>query len=322
MQKINVGVFFGGVSPEHEVSIESARGVVAKIDKEKFIIKQIYIDKQGKFLTGDGIIKKIQVGNIDGLKKVDLNELRQEIAVAFPVLHGAGGEDGSIQGFFQTIKLPFVGAGILASAVCLDKGVFNQLMVIQGIRKPRFIIIDNKIETIEIKQEKISSIKKDFKFPVFVKPARTGSSVGVYKVKEPEVLESFIDKAVAFDNKIVVEEAVNDCREIEVSVLGNSTDDFEVSLPGEVFPGAEFYDYDDKYKNNQAKFDIPAKLSPEKTAEIQRIALDAYKITNCEGLARVDFLLDKEETVFLNEINTLRVLRRFPCIRNFGRFQG
>jgi D-alanine-D-alanine ligase len=166
-------------------------------------------------------------------------------------------------------------------------------MVIQGIRKPRFIIIDNKIETIEIKQEKISSIKKDFKFPVFVKPARTGSSVGVYKVKEPEVLESFIDKAVAFDNKIVVEEAVNDCREIEVS------------LPGEVFPGAEFYDYDDKYKNNQAKFDIPAKLSPEKTAEIQRIALDAYKITNCEGLARVDFLLDKEETVFLNEINTL-----------------
>lgn len=305
MQKIKVGVFFGGVSPEHEVSITSAKGIIQNIDRNKFEVKQYYIDKQGCFFTGTNIIDKNLLKSTTGLIQVDLNTLNKEVDVAFPIIHGAGGEDGSIQGFLEALGIKYVGAGIMASAVSLDKGIFNQLLESFGIVKPRFVVLDNLLNSAQENKTASDMVLEDFNFPVFVKPARTGSSVGVYKVKEKAELKKYIEESMKFDNKVIIEEAVRNCREIEVSVLGNNKNNYEVSLPGEIKPGADFYDYNDKYKDNKTRFDLPAKLSDEKIKQIQLLAIKVYRLVNCEGLARVDFLLDENEKIFLNEINTL-----------------
>ncbi|MCF6276868.1 MAG: D-alanine--D-alanine ligase [Candidatus Magasanikbacteria bacterium] len=300
-----LGIFFGGISSEYDISIISAEGVLSSVDNKKFKIIEIFIDKKGIFWTGKNVIEKVKNKNLKELEKVDLNNLAKKIDVAFPVLHGEGGEDGSIQGFLKTLKIPFVGADILASAVCLDKYIFNQLMVYNKISKPKFVGIDFLAEDKKEISRKIEKIKNKFKFPVFVKPSRAGSSIGVYKVEDKNKLESSIEKATKYDNRIVIEEAVNCAVEIEVSILGNSVKDFNISILGKIIPGADFYDYDDKYKEENAVFEIPAKLSNEQIKEIKKIALYAYKISNCQGLARVDFLMDKNNKIFLNEINTI-----------------
>jgi D-alanine-D-alanine ligase len=303
--KIEVGVFFGGVSPEHEVSIASAHGIVSNIDRSKFEVVEFFIDKKGAFWTGKNILKKIKNKNFKNLKKTDFNRLSKTIDVTFPILHGEGGEDGSIQGFFKTLGIPFVGAGIASSAVCLDKVIFKQLMSADKIPQTKFIFLDWQYDSQEDIDKKLVTVKNKFKFPLFVKPARTGSSVGVYKVKSFSKLNYFIKKSKKFDSKIIIEESVEKAREIEVSVIGNSTKDIKASLPGRIIPGAEFYDYDDKYKSNKTQFELPAKLPENKIKEIQSLAAKVYKISNCQGLARVDFLLGKNLKVYVNEINTL-----------------
>jgi len=304
-KRVRIGLIFGGISPEHDVSICSAAGVRGSIDASRFDVWEIYIDRQGRMFYGRDLLMKLKDGGKQKFKKLLIDRLPKMIDVAFPVLHGEGGEDGSIQGFLKTLRIPYVGCGLLASAVCLDKAVLNELLVSQGILKPKCEVLDFQREGKSICVEKVMRIKRQFKFPLFVKPARTGSSVGISKVKNGQALSGAIHKARKFDNKIVVEESVENCLEIEVSVLGGSVNDYAVSLPGRVLPAAEFYDYADKYKNNQTGFEVPARLSAGKTKEIQLIALAAYKIANCTGLARVDFLLDKKQRVFLNEINTL-----------------
>ena len=232
------------------------------------------------------------------LKKADLNKLPTIIDVAFPVLHGLGGEDGAIQGFFETLNIPYVGANVSSSIICLNKAIFNQLMTMAGIRKPKFVILN------EIKSKSLLQTNQ-LEYPLFVKPATTGSSVGISKVKSKNQLDQAIKKASKFDPTVVIEEAVNNCREVEISVLGNSVKTYQVSLPGRVIPHNEFYDYNDKYLDNRADFELPAKLPLQKIKEIQKIALTAYKLVGCRGLARVDFLLDKNLKVYLNEINTM-----------------
>ncbi|MFH1142583.1 MAG: D-alanine--D-alanine ligase family protein [Candidatus Uhrbacteria bacterium] len=290
-KKIRVGIFFGGTSPEHDVSLVSANGIISNINKTEFSIKKIFIDKNGQFWIKN--------------KPLNLNSLSQIIDVAFPVLHGEGGEDGSIQGFFETQKIPFVGCGVASSAICLDKAHFNQIMFANGIKQAKFEILDFQYETCREINKKIESIKKKFKTPLFIKPARTGSSIGIFKINDVKMLKTKLNQSKKFDNKIVIEEGVRDAVEIEVSVFGNDIKDIKASLPGRVIPGAEFYDYDDKYINNKTTYEIPAKLSKTKIREITNLATKIYKLANCSGLARVDFLLDKQRNIYLNEINTI-----------------
>lgn len=305
MQKITVGLMFGGRSPEHEVSIMSANGILSFIDKKRFGVVEIYINKTGEFYYGKNIIKSLLAHRHPDMKRLSFDKLKKMVDVVFPVLHGEGGEDGSIQGFLKTIAIPFVGCGIAASAVCLDKALFNTLMAKNGINKPRFAVVDRVRDSKVNQKNTLTEISSRFKFPVFVKPARTGSSVGITKVDDEKLLNSAIEKAHRFDTKIIVEEAVQKCMEIEVSVLGNGARGFLSSLPGHIIPANEFYDYADKYNDNRTRFEVPARLPKRKIEEIQRIAVKAYRLSGCEGLARVDFLLDAKQRVFLNEINTL-----------------
>ena len=212
---------------------------------------------------------------------------------------------GTIQGFFKTVNTPFVGCEIAASSVCLDKAYFNQLMEVNGIRQSRYVVIDFDYDNKEEINGKMKLVEKEFNLPLFVKSARTGSSVGVCKVNDWSDLTESINESRKFDEKIVIEEGVKDPQEIEVSVMGNSANDIEASLPGKVIPGAEFYDYEDKYFNNKASYEIPALLPEKIINEVQDLAVKIYKISNCCGLSRIDFLLDDKNSIFINEINTL-----------------
>lgn len=303
-KKITVGVFFGGISPEHEVSLISARGILSQIDRKRFRVKEFYIDKQGDMWIGTNLISALEKKSAK-LKPAELTTLRKQVDVAFPVLHGEGGEDGTIQGLFKMLGVPYVGCGVASSAVCLDKALFNDLMEAHGILQAKYVTIDLSVFNRKTNDQIFSQIEKTFHFPVFVKPARAGSSVGIYKVKTAKDLRQAVKKAGHVDPKVVIEESVENAMEIEVAVMGNTHKDIRASLPGRVIPGAEFYDYNDKYINNLTQFEMPAKLSKLLLRRIQELAKTIYVIANCEGLARVDFFVDKKGRVYINEINTL-----------------
>lgn len=303
-KKIKVGLFFGGISPEHEVSLISAQGILSQIDRNRFIIKEYWIDKNGKIWTGDSVLQKAKV-NKAGLVLAEISKLKKQIDVAFPVLHGQGGEDGTIQGMFEMLGVPYVGCGIASSAVCLDKALFNDLMKAHNVLQAKYEVIDSIYQSKVEQQKSIVRIQKEFSFPVFVKPARAGSSVGITKVKERKSLKRAIDIAMRIDAKVVVEESIENCMEIEVAVMGSSDKTIRASLPGRVIPAAEFYDYDDKYLNNQTKFEIPASLPKTLLRKLSDLAIEIYKISNCRGLSRVDFFVDKKNRIYINEINTL-----------------
>ncbi|MFH1207810.1 MAG: D-alanine--D-alanine ligase family protein [Patescibacteria group bacterium] len=304
MKKLTIGIFFGGQSPEHEVSLMSAKNVIAAIDRKRFKVREFWIDKKGRFWTGIKILVNVEKKEFKNLKSADLNTLNRQIDVAFPVLHGQGGEDGTIQGMFRMLNIPFVGADVLSSSLCLDKGVFNELMQYHGLPKPKFVIIDYQRQaTKEIKKNHTQALR--LKYPVFVKPACTGSSVGITKVKERNDLGSAIKFARKYDVKVIIEESVENCLEIEVAVSGNSIDNFKIAKPGRIVPSNEFYDYNDKYIDGKSYPEIPANLPQKTIKEIKRLALEAYRIANCEGMARVDFLVKKNGKIYLNEINTI-----------------
>ncbi|NQT49154.1 D-alanine--D-alanine ligase [Candidatus Kuenenbacteria bacterium] len=294
-KKIKVGVVFGGKSPEHEVSIVSARGIIENIDKAIFGVVEIFIDKKGLFWFGNGKNKK----------RFDPFKNSKDIDVFFPIIHGQSGEDGEIQGLFRTINKPFVGADILASSICLDKGIFKLILKAEGLSQVEFEILDYKKMPEKQIASLISKTRKEFSFPVFVKPCNSGSSVGIYKVKNKKDLSKYINLSRKFDFRIVVEESVELAREIEVAVIGNNYSNIEASLPGEIIAGAEFYDYNDKYKDGKAETVAPANISSAQRVQIQKLAVEVYSLTCCEGLARVDFFIDKKGKIFINEINTL-----------------
>ncbi|MFA5052193.1 MAG: D-alanine--D-alanine ligase family protein [Patescibacteria group bacterium] len=304
MKKHSIGIFFGGQSPEHEVSLMSAKNVISAIDRTQYRVREFWIDKKGIFWTGASVLANVEKKRFSKIKRADLNTLNKYIDVAFPVLHGTGGEDGTIQGMFRMLNIPFVGADVLSSALCLDKAIFNELMTYHGLPKPKFIIIDYKRQTVkEIKKKLTESLR--LKYPVFVKPARTGSSVGITKVKDKIKLATAIKLARKYDVKIIIEQSVENCHEIEVAVSGNSIRDFKVATPGRIVPSNEFYDFNDKYYDGKSYPQIPAPLPKKTIAEIKQLARDAYRLANCEGLARVDFLVKKNGKIYLNEINTI-----------------
>lgn len=274
MKRLKIGVLFGGKSAEHEVSLESAKNVIKALDKNKYQVIPIKIGRDGKF-------------DFSIIKKVD---------AVFPVLHGPFGEDGSMQGFLKLSGIPYVGAGVLGSALGMDKDVMKRLLKEAGIPIGKFITLSTGEE---INFEKV---KRELGLPLFIKPANMGSSVGVNKVKSKKNFSKGVKEAFKFDTKIIIEEFIEG-REIECSVLGN--DKPIASIPGEIIANQEFYSYDAKYVDQGSVAEIPAKLSKNTIKEIREIAVKTFKTLNCEGMGRVDFFLTKNGSVLVNEINTI-----------------
>jgi D-alanine-D-alanine ligase len=280
--KKRVAVIYGGRSGEHEVSLRSAKSIIDALDPEKYKALHYLISKEGKW-SPRPIVPEPH-GN-------------PEIDVVFPALHGTFGEDGTLQGLLELAGLPYVGAGVLASSVSMDKEVMKRLAKERGLP-----VVDYKVfSSSELKD--LEGICSKFEFPVFVKPANLGSSVGISKAHNCVELKSALELASSFDRKIIVERGIEG-REFECAVLGN--DQPTASVPCEILPSREFYDYDDKYLLEKAGTVIPANLSAEQTAELQRLAVECYRAVECEGMARVDFLLETATNrLFINEINTL-----------------
>lgn len=319
MGKIHVGILFGGKSAEHEVSLQSAKNVIAALDKDKYDVTLIGIDKQGhwylndqsRFLLNDHDPKLIALNKsgrsvtlVPGSEGQPLMSVSDRtsvgpIDVIFPILHGPCGEDGTVQGLLKLANLPFVGAGVLGSAVGMDKDVMKRLLRDAGIPIAKFKVFQRW----QRDQIRFEDVAGELGMPLFIKPANLGSSVGVSKVKGKDDFFRAIDEAFKFDSKILVEEFIAG-REVECSVLGN---DYPVaSAVGEIIAQQEFYSYEAKYiDENGAILDIPAKLSPEAAKRVQELAIESFRVLCCEGMARVDCFLTKDETVIVNEINTI-----------------
>lgn len=318
-KKIKVGLIFGGRSGEHEVSLQSARSIHEALDKDKYEVLLIGIDKQGKWRLGDSSNYLLHASNP---KLIALNKqapevtalaqrgetalisprngrLLSEVEVFFPITHGTYGEDGSLQGLLEMLDAAYVGAGVLGSAVGMDKDVMKRLLREAGVPVTPFVSFTRTGLSPDVLRDAV----KSFGWPIFVKPANMGSSVGVHKCSSlPELMAGTAD-AFRYDTKIVLEKGVKG-RELEVSVLGN--DDPIASVPGEVIPHHDFYSYEAKYiDENGAGLQIPAKLPAAKIKEIQALAVRAFRVLECSGLARVDFFMTAAGRLLLNEINTL-----------------
>ncbi|MGD1093132.1 MAG: D-alanine--D-alanine ligase family protein [Bryobacteraceae bacterium] len=279
--KLRVAVLYGGRTGEHEISLRSAESIIAAMDPERYAVQRILITPDGNWEPR--AISPEPRGN-------------PEIDVVFPVLHGTFGEDGTVQGLLELAGLPYVGAGVLASAASMDKEVMKRLMAERGLPVVDYLVVTRG----DYQPEEICS---RFGFPFFVKPANLGSSVGISKVKSCEEVSAALALAGEFDRKILIERGIAG-REFECAVLGN--DQPLAAVPCEILPSREFYDYEDKYILNQAKTVVPANLTPEQTAEMQRLAVAGFQAVDCEGMARVDFLLESAtQKFFINEINTI-----------------
>lgn len=319
MSKLNVALIFGGKSGEHEVSLSSTASIYKHIDKNKYNIFTIGITKDGRWMYYEGSEENIKNGQWENLanKNVEINLIPvgnrevgikfedgrfEKIDVLFPVLHGPYGEDGKIQGLFEISQIPYVGCGVLASSVGMDKLVCKKVFSQMGLPQVNYtyttkIVFNNNTE------EELNKIEEELDYPVFVKPANLGSSVGISKATNREELLNGINEALKFDSRIVLEQGV-DAREIEVSVLGN--EEVEASIAGEIKPAKDFYDYEDKYINGASTYEIPAKISDTDMENIRNMAIDAFKGIDGKGLSRVDFFIDRKSgEIFINEINTL-----------------
>lgn len=321
-KKIRVGIIFGGQSAEHEVSLQSGKNIIEAIDKGKYEVVPIGIDKSGRWYMGDGSRfllnannpKLIALNRSDastrpvglissqgsyGLVDLNTHESVGEIDVFFPVLHGPMGEDGTIQGLLKLANVPFVGAQVLGSAVGMDKDVMKRLLRDAGIPVAKFLII----QSAEQSKFTFETVNKRLGLPFFIKPANLGSSIGVSKVKSANQFARALKEAFQYDHKILVEEYIKG-REIECSVLGN--DQPIASLPGEVSPHHEFYSYEAKYIDEHGSaLKIPAKLPQSIVKKVQELAIKTFQVLSCEGMARVDFFLRGKNEVMVNEINTI-----------------
>jgi D-alanine-D-alanine ligase len=312
---LRVGVLFGGRSGEHEVSLASAASVIRGLDQDKYEAVPIGITKDGHWLIGEGAVKMLPEVLKGGrrvmltadpteaaLIPLDRGAGAQRLDVVFPVLHGTYGEDGTIQGMLDLAGLPYVGAGVLGSAIGMDKDVSKKLFRAAGIPVVPWVTVD-RADWEKDRATVRAKVEEEFSYPVFVKPATLGSSVGMTKVHSAEELGPAVDLACEFGMKIMVERAVS-AREIEVSVLGNHEP--KASVPGEIIPHREFYDYTAKYLEDGTQLVIPAKLKPAQRQRIQKLAVKAFRAVELAGMARVDFFLEKTgNNLYLNEVNTI-----------------
>ena len=314
-KRLRVGILFGGRSGEHEVSLASAASVIRGLDPDKYEAVPVGITKEGHWLVGSAAQKMLPEVLKGGqrvmmtadptdaaLIPLDRSGGGQRIDVVFPVMHGTYGEDGTIQGLLDLAGLPFVGAGVLGSAIGMDKDVSKRLLQVAKIPVVPWIPVQ-RAEWERDPKEIQKAIEKKFKYPMFIKPATLGSSVGMTKVHSREELAAALNLAAEFAMKILVEKCIVG-REIEISVLGNH--DPKASVPGEIVPHREFYDYTAKYLEEGSQILIPAKLKPAQAKTIQKYAVDAFRALELSGMARVDFFLEKKAgKIYLNEVNTI-----------------
>lgn len=319
MSKLNVALIFGGKSGEHEVSLMSASSVYKHIDKDKYNVITIGITKEGRWLYCEGNEENIKNGEWINIanKNVEINLVPcgnkevgiifedgrvEKIDILFPVLHGPYGEDGKIQGLFEISEIPYVGCGVLASSVGMDKLICKKVFTELGLPQVNYTDTNKWKFTNDSKNE-LNNIESKLNYPIFVKPANLGSSVGISKANNREELLNGINEALKYDSRIVLEQGI-DAREIEVAVLGNN--EVRASIAGEIKPAKDFYDYEDKYLDGASTYDIPAKISEEDMNYIREKAIEAFKGIDGKGLSRVDFFKDKNSgEIFINEINTL-----------------
>jgi D-alanine-D-alanine ligase len=304
-KKTRVGVIFGGRSGEHEVSLRSAESVIRALDPAKYEVVPIAITQEGRWLSSKKAVAMLSAG--DAIKQALAGESMAispeprgdgPVDVLFPIVHGTYGEDGTIQGLLELAGVPYVGAGVLGSAVGMDKDVMKRLLREAGLPIGDFWVIRSR----DAKQF-VSEAGGSLPYPLFVKPANLGSSVGISKVHNIGELPAALAHASEFDRKLVIEKGI-DAREIEISILGN--DDLQASVPGEIIPAREFYDYQAKYVDDDSRLLIPAPLDPQQILQAQDLAMRAFRALDCSGMARVDLFLEKPTGKFLvNEINTL-----------------
>ena len=304
-------MIYGGRSGEHEVSIASAASIFKHLDRSRYDAVPIRIEKDGRWALTSKAPTAISAAEV--LKQTDTEALQtvepttavsgSGIDVIFPVLHGTYGEDGTIQGLLELANVPYVGCGVLGSAAGMDKAVMKKLFSASGLPVgPHLVALRHEWdrEATAIRRRVVDTLG----YPVFVKPANLGSSVGISKAKSDADFDAAMALALQFDRKIVIEAAIPNAREIECAVLGN--DDPDASVPGEVIPSREFYDYEAKYIDDNSQTIIPAPLSPAETAEIRRLSIAAFRAVDCAGMARVDFLLSRDTGgLFVNEVNTI-----------------
>ena len=323
IKKIRVGLIFGGRSGEHEVSFLSASSIIKAIDKDKYTVVPIGITKEGRWISPQDSELALQSGKIEGKntvillndsfskslvcidnnQKLDKSSALEKLDVIFPALHGPYGEDGTVQGLLELANIPYVGAGVAASAISMDKDLMKIIFQQKSLPILKWMTIKRK-KWQKDKEKILFLVQDDFEYPLFVKPTNLGSSVGITKVHKKEELEKAIDLASSYDRKILIEEGLEEVREIECGVLGN--DEPQASVVGEVKPAGEFYDYDSKYIEEGTQLLIPADLPDEVSREVQEIALRAFKAVDAAGMARVDFFVSKKENkIYLNEINTI-----------------
>ena len=312
--KINLVILFGGYSTEHNISIISARSVVKNIDKNKYNIFLIGITRNRKWT----LIEENEIENIDSVPEInqDLNislngtkpniktgDKEFQVDCVFPVLHGIGGEDGSIQGFLESLDIPYVGCDVESSSVCMNKSLTKRVLDSYGIKQVKYYNFD-KHSYYQSKEMLIEYISNNFYLPMFIKPVHCGSSIGISKVKELNNLENALDSAFSYEREIIVEQGING-RDIECSVLGDYKT-ISASDIGEIIPKRDFYDYSAKYEDPSTLLKIPADISEKLKEEIRKISIQSFKVLRCYGMARVDFLLERNTNeIFLNEINTI-----------------
>lgn len=322
-QKTRIAVLFGGQSAEHEISLLSAKNVIAALDPAKYEITLIGIDRSGRWqLNSDAAFLLNNAGkalpNFSGTAQTALSVVpggkslrlvgggeERGCDVVFPVLHGPFGEDGTVQGLLKLAGLPFVGADVLGSAVGMDKDVSKRLLKEAGLPQARFLVLRRSEHKGQDKKAAFAAVSAELGLPLFIKPANMGSSVGVSKVSSAAEWQKALDLAFLYDDKVVVEEAIARAREIEVAVLGDD-DELLVSLPGEIEVHADFYSYEAKYLDEKgASLHIPAELRPEQIAAVQELAKASFRTLCCEGMARVDCFLTEDGRFLVNEINTI-----------------
>ena len=305
MVKQTLILLYGGRSAEREVSVLSAESVIRAVNYDKFSVKTYFITKAGDFIKTQEFTEKPSANEklmtnstVDLSQQVKPSDIYEENAVVFPVLHGPMGEDGSIQGFLEVLRLPYVGCNILSSSVAMDKITTKRILESAGIPQVPYVAV---IEG-ENLEEKIAEIEKKLTYPIFTKPSNMGSSVGISKSENQEELRAALDLAFKYDSRVLVEQGVN-AREIEVGLLGNY--DVKSTLPGEVVKDVAFYDYEAKYIDNKITMDIPAKISDEVISVMRTNAETAFRALGGQGLARCDFFYTEEGDIFLNELNTM-----------------
>ncbi|MGD2048700.1 MAG: D-alanine--D-alanine ligase [Chloroflexota bacterium] len=321
-RKLRVGIIFGGRSGEHEVSLMSARSVMAALNRDKYEIEMIGITRTGKWLTGnvaaaleDGLVAEARPATLlpdpDNSTLMQLNTENRHVSslsevatldIVFPVLHGPYGEDGTVQGLLELAGIPYVGAGVVGSAVGMDKAIFKAVMVAHGLPVLPWVLVLSS-EWFQDQERILQKVESTLEYPVFTKPANLGSSVGICRCTNRSELVAGLDDARRYDRRLIVEQGV-DGRELEVSVLGN--DHPIASVVGEIKPRRTFYDYVAKYISDDSELIIPAELDLDTTAQIQQMAVQAFQAIDGAGLARVDFLLDKDDgRIYINELNTI-----------------